>query len=1088
MNELTNERLNRFIDLLKGIFELDKSDLDFGIYRIMNIRKEEIEKFLNDGLPKKVTEVLKPFATAGKDELLKRKDAIEKQASDLGIEIANSPKLAEEYADVNKALAGGTDLAALETDVYSALYSFFSRYYDEGDFISKRRYKEGVYAIPYEGEEVKLYWANQDQYYIKTSENFKDYVFTAQDWTVHFNLVDATTEQNNNKETDDKKREFMLFIENEEEYPGVKTFECDVEKKELIIRFVFDIPADKKIKYLDENYTKICDFIVKDHKELMTVLLTDVSSDKKNPLTLIQKHLKGYVAKNTFDYFIHKDLGGFLTRELDFFIKNEVMHLDDLDTTNEARVGTYLAKVRAIKQVGKILIEFLAQIENFQKKLWLKKKFVVETNWCITLDKIDESFYEEIRNNKEQVKEWIEMYAIDEIVNDVEHQEPFTNPPTIEFLKQNQNLIVDTKNFSDGFKEKLVASIDDLDIESNGLLVNSDNFQAASLLKSRFLKKIKCLYLDPPYNTNEASFIYKNNYKHSSWASMMNDRIKCAWAMLDEDAVLFITIDDEELYDLKEIVDEVVGGSHYIGTIVIQSNPRGRGINSFYATCHEYCLCYAKNPDCAEIIDQTLTEEQEQAYKEGDDEEVAYRVLPFRRSGGWSTPQDRPNSEFALYFDENGLLFAVGGERLHDVPAEYETANILLLDENGQVKNVAIDDFIAQYPNAIKIMPIDTSGMRRVWRWSDRRKILQAGKIGDFVLKGDKSSRYVQLKDRIKGGRKPKTMWSDSKYDSSSHGTNLLKNFFGSRNVFGFPKSVYSTEDTLHTVVGEESDQGLILDLFGGSGTTAHAVLNLNRNVDCRGNRKYILTEMGEYFNSVTKPRVEKVVYSTDWKSGKPLNRNTGISQIIKYMRLESYEDALSNIELQKPQTEVSSLFGDEYLINYMLNIESKGSLLNVKAFKDPFDYSMKITEKNESKLRKVDVVETFNYLIGLTVIRQDATKYFSATAASNPEYEGAVDLKNDTNGKFAFRQIEGSLPDGRRALVIWRNINDNSLESNAALDAYFSKYRLNPQDREYDVIYVNGDNNLENLRTDNESWKVQMIETEFNARMFEEN
>ena len=98
-----------------------------------------------------------------------------------------------------------------------------------------------------------------------------------------------------------------------------------------------------------------------------------------------------------------------------------------------------------------------------------------------------------------------------------------------------------------------------------------------------------------------------------------------------------------------------------------------------------------------------------------------------------------------------------------------------------------------------------------------------------------------------------------------------------------------------------------------------------------------------------------------------------------------------------------------------------------------------------------------------------------------------AVDLKNDTNGKFAFRQIEGSLPDGRRALVIWRNINDNSLESNAALDAYFSKYRLNPQDREYDVIYVNGDNNLENLRTDNESWKVQMIETEFNARMFEE-
>ena len=171
MNELVNEKLNRFIDLLKGIFELDKSDLDFGIYRIMNIRKNEIEKFLNEDLPKKVEETLAPFASKGKDALLTKKAEIEQKASDLGIEISASPKLAEEYESVKRELASETDLSALETDVYSALYSFFNRYYDDGDFISKRRYKEGVYAIPYEGEEVKLYWANQDQYYIKTSEN-----------------------------------------------------------------------------------------------------------------------------------------------------------------------------------------------------------------------------------------------------------------------------------------------------------------------------------------------------------------------------------------------------------------------------------------------------------------------------------------------------------------------------------------------------------------------------------------------------------------------------------------------------------------------------------------------------------------------------------------------------------------------------------------------------------------------------------------------------------------------------------------------------------------------------------------------------
>ena len=169
------EQLQRFIDLLKGIFELDKSDLDFGIYRIMNIRKKEIEKFLNEGLPARVQEALAPFATSTGDIEARLKE-IETQCESVGIEVSKS-KMVTEYAGLKTRLAQGLDLSGLEADVYSHLYSFFNRYYEEGDFISKRRYKEGVYAIPYEGEEVKLYWANQDQYYIKTSENFKYYTF-----------------------------------------------------------------------------------------------------------------------------------------------------------------------------------------------------------------------------------------------------------------------------------------------------------------------------------------------------------------------------------------------------------------------------------------------------------------------------------------------------------------------------------------------------------------------------------------------------------------------------------------------------------------------------------------------------------------------------------------------------------------------------------------------------------------------------------------------------------------------------------------------------------------------------------------------
>lgn len=1078
-----NEYQKRFIALLRTIFELDKSDLDFGIYRIINIRQREIKEYFENRLPKKITEILAPFASAGKDSIRQKMTAIENEIALLGMTVNSLPDNApkkQEYGALQNQLAQSADISALESDVYSALFNFFNRYYDEGDFISKRRYKEGVYAIPYEGEEVKLYWANQDQYYIKTSENFKDYTFTVDDITVHLRLVDATTEQNNNKETEDSKRAFMLYTESDER-SELRTFEWNDDKKEFIIRFIYNVPEDKKKKYYEDNLRAIRNFLA-DYSDLMRTLLQhSIPGDPKSP-SVIEKHLKAYVAKNTFDYFIHKDLGGFLNRELDFFIKNEIMHLDDLDTDDERRAETYLAKVRAVKRIGKEIIAFLAQIENFQRKLWLKKKFVVETNWCITLDRIDESFYPEILACQKQVQEWIDMYRVDLIEGDLTTP-AFTNPPTMEFLRANQNLIVDTANFPTTFRDRLIASIDNLDENTGGLMINGDNFQTSQSLLSKNREQVKCLYLDPPYNTNEVSFLYKNNYKHSSWASMMFDRVLSSFKSLSDDGVLMITIDDEEVYNLKEIVDTAIGADKYIGTIVIQSNPRGRGINSYFATSHEYCICYAKDPYQTVIINQDLTDEQIQDFG-GNDETSAFRLLPFRRSGGWSTPKDRPNSEFPLFFNKSGVLFAVGGERTTSADDDYKTNEVLTLKE-GNVERINYVSFLQSFPNCIKVMPVDVKGLRRVWRWSDREKILQAGLKKEFVLKNERGYYTVQLKDRIKDGRKPKTIWLDSKYDSSSHGTNLLKNILGGRNLFGFPKSVYSTQESLHAIVGGEGDSSTIFDMFSGSGTTGHAVINLNR--EDGGNRRYILVEMGEYFDSVTKPRIKKVLYTNEWRDAIPQRRDDGVSHIMKYMRLESYEDALSNVSLEK-NSALSTMFSEQYLINYMLDIEAKGSLLNLDAFTSPFDYKMKITEKNECCRRGVDVVETFNYLIGLTVASQSAIAYFKTCTAKQPSYEGAVDLVKDNNGEYAFRQIEGALPDGRRALVIWRNIKaDNLAASNAALDAYFSRYRINPQDREFDVIFVNGDSNVENLRLDNETWKVVRTETEFNRLMWTE-
>ena len=566
-----NERLNRFISLLKQIFELDKSDLDFGIYRVMNLRKTQIEEFLTQRLPQMVQETLVPFAQGSKEEIRAQMTQIEESVAAMGMTVDVLPDTApmkQKYVQLKKQLAEGADLSALETDVYSALYSFFNRYYEDGDFISKRRYKEGVYAIPYEGEEVKLYWANQDQYYIKTSENFKDYTFVFDGITVHFRLVDATTEQNNNKESKDSKRTFMLFTEDEENYPGIKTFEYDVEAREIVIRFVYDIPEDKKRKYAEENYDAIQKWILSLRDAELIALLAPIPTGKgKETTTLLEKHLKGYVAKNTFDYFIHKDLRGFLTRELDFFIKSEVMHLEDLDSGSEARVETYLAKVKAIKRVGKIIIDFLAQIEDFQKKLWLKKKFVVETNWCITLDKIDESFWAEIIANKVQIDEWIDMYAIDEA-------EGWSNPPTVDFLRQNQNLIVDTKHFSNTFKYALLESIPNLDEQTDGLMINGDNYHALNFLQSRYSASIDVAYIDPPYNTDASEILYKNNYKHSSFLTMMDNRLTMAYDLLSDQSMISVAIDDAELDRLIPLMDSIFPKN--VGVTVVRSNPQSR--------------------------------------------------------------------------------------------------------------------------------------------------------------------------------------------------------------------------------------------------------------------------------------------------------------------------------------------------------------------------------------------------------------------------------------------------------------------------------------------------------------------------------
>ncbi|MDO9535513.1 MAG: DNA methyltransferase [Bacillota bacterium] len=1044
-----SEKLQRFTKLLKDIFELEKSDLDFGIYRIINIRKNEIKNFIENTLAGEVNSILSKYASDN-SQAKKRIEEIEKQCESVGVKVEDS-KLKEEYAEYKTRLSSGTGTAELESDVYSALYNFFSRYYDEGDFISKRRYKEGVYAIPYEGEEIKLYWANHDQYYIKTSENFRNYSFKVDvqggKFTIHFKLVDANTEQNNNKENGDKKREFILLDENFLEAEG----------NELTFKFEYRAPANENddINKLRDNSKLNKSAIDKmkkavsessEFKRFLWAVNAPAPTEKNKSRTILEKHLETYIAKNTFDYFIHKDLIRFLNRELDFYIKSEIMHLDDLDTDNEVKVNTYLAKLKAIKKVGQAIITFLAQIEDFQKNLWLKKKFVVETNWCITLDKINESFYAEIAANDGQRQEWVELYAIDEIEGNIVDK-AYSNPLTVEFLQQNKNLVLDTKHFSAEFKEWLIASIDNLDEETSGLLIHSENFQALNLLKERYREQVKCVYIDPPYNANSSEILYKNTFKHSSWLTLMENRFVASKPFLAKDFVNITAIDEVEQEVLGQLLSILFSNCEKSCISIVHNATGQQGLNFSYV--HEFA--YFVFPQSGKYIGLENRDENPD-------------VRPLRNvSKGAHLRSDAANCFYPILI-KDGKIIGFG-----DVCSdEFHPESINIQREDG----------------IIEVYPIDPQGIERKWVFA--RNTVESI-FDELEAKHDKKK---TIWDIIRTKRKfnYKTVWIGPRYSANSYGSRVLNEILPS-NPFSFPKSIFTVRDCIDAGLNNEKT-GLIMDYFAGSGTTGHAVINLNR--EDGGNRKYILVEMGQYFNTVTKPRIKKVIYAKDWKDGKPKNRNTGVSQIFKYIRLESYEDTLNNIELnrtpeQEKQLRMGENFFNEYLVSYMLDIESRDSLLNLDRFKTPFDYKLKISENNETKETGIDLMETFNYLLGLAVTGQRATARFNAIPDEKGEYENAVKLTEDKHGQYTFKTIEGKLPNGNNTLIIWRNLTDDLAVDNAALDSFFTKYCVEAKGRDFDVIYVNGDNNLENIRRESQQWKVHLIEIEFGKRMFEE-
>ncbi|MDO4226584.1 restriction endonuclease subunit M [Neisseria sp.] len=407
---------------LKEIFQINRADLDFGIYRILNTRSQEIERYLSQTLPLAVKTALgtnqSEQITLWQNELA----ALQKTLEDAGVPLESSKKYQELQHKIEQAKKGSADH---ETAVYRHLLTFFSRYYDEGDFISQRRYKGDTYAVPYAGEEVLLHWANKDQYYTKSGENFSNYRFTLNDGrTVLFRLNHADIAKDNRKDND-AKRLFTLAtaqtIEQENEDGEVETIEIQPisqseDGKTLTILFDYK-PFEKSAKQekaLEQDLKALLA-----HELLQTAwgALADRSPTEKNPnRTVLEKHLSDYTQKNSADYFIHKDLGGFLNRELDFYIKNEVMNLDEVQSAESvAHIEANLRLIQTLRSIAREIIGFLAQLENFQKKLWLKKKFVANCHYLITLDQVPSEFHTEVFANGKQREQWKNLFAVNDL-------------------------------------------------------------------------------------------------------------------------------------------------------------------------------------------------------------------------------------------------------------------------------------------------------------------------------------------------------------------------------------------------------------------------------------------------------------------------------------------------------------------------------------------------------------------------------------------------------------------------------------------------------------------------------------------------
>ena len=510
-------------------------------------------------------------------------------------------------------------------ELFARLYTFFNRYFNEtwSIYFQYTPLKENIYERVYSNkEDVSLFYKTHMLYYVKSERIFNSVDLKVEDndkyVDFHFNFDVSKLELTKNNE----KKEIIFQFER-------------IEKKKVFLNVVYSA------KWKKTDISEILKF----------------SKDLGLNEDLLKKALTTYKKQAEVDYFINKDAKKFLKEQFNLWYysylfwdsRNGEFEISDFDDRR-------IRELQWTKEIAYKIIDFISQFEDELVKVWNKPKFVRNSNYVLTLDKLENNtdLIKKIlshKNFEKQEQEWKDLwYKLDNYSKEKIIQKNSLN-------EEFKFLTIDTKYFED-IKYDILDIFDDLDDELNWVLINSDNYQALNTLQHKYKWKVKCIYIDPPYNTWSDGFIYKDWIKHWTWLTMMENRLNLAKDFLTDDGFIFISIDDNEQAQLKILCDNIFWEENFISNIVWKKKRWKDNSAKFFSKTHEYLFCYSKDNSKAIIKKVELDETTKKAYKNKDnDERWNYRSLWLWAR--WTQWGSRYDYKFKNWLEIKWLLWLV---------------------------------------------------------------------------------------------------------------------------------------------------------------------------------------------------------------------------------------------------------------------------------------------------------------------------------------------------------------------------------------------------------------------------------------------